>query len=475
MKYRSTRGGAPLASAAEAIVRGIAPDGGLYVPCEVPQLCVQEVYGLSYAQAAAKVLGLFLQEYSPDFLLSAAQEVYGPGFCGKAGHVQKVEEGRYVLELWHGPTCAFKDYALQLMPRLLVEAKRMLGDTRTTEILVATSGDTGKAALAGFAGLPGIQIAVFYPSHGTSEIQRLQMATQEGENVAVYAIRGNFDDAQAGVKRAFASEELREWMAAHGRALSSANSINWGRLVPQIVYYFYSYAQLVQAGELRDGAEVDFCVPTGNFGDILAGWYAKQMGLPVGRLICASNQNDVLTQFLSTGVYDAKRPFYKTSSPSMDILVSSNLERLLYHVTQDAGQVAVWMQALAQAGRYEVPQAVLDFQSGAMLNQLKSQASMYGIDSATFLQAMGVASEEAFLEQYAEDIKSSATQLLIIQAIAEDAKLKADDAALAKYFSDNMGTEDYSTYEEHFGRPYVSMVVLSELANNYLMDNAVNA
>lgn len=359
MKYRSTRGGAPLASAAEAIVRGIAPDGGLYVPCEVPPLCVQEVYGLSYAQAAAKVLGLFLQEYSPDFLLSAAQEVYGPGFCGKAGHVQKVEEGRYVLELWHGPTCAFKDYALQLMPRLLVEAKRMLGDTRTTEILVATSGDTGKAALAGFAGLPGIQIAVFYPSHGTSEIQRLQMATQEGENVAVYAIRGNFDDAQAGVKRAFASEELREWMAAHGRALSSANSINWGRLVPQIVYYFYSYAQLVQAGELRDGAEVDFCVPTGNFGDILAGWYAKQMGLPVGRLICASNQNDVLTQFLSTGVYDAKRPFYKTSSPSMDILVSSNLERLLYHVTQDAGQVAVWMQALAQAGRYEVPQAVL--------------------------------------------------------------------------------------------------------------------
>ena len=177
--------------------------------------------------------------------------------------------------------------------------------------------------------------------------------------MAVYAIRGNFDDAQAGVKRAFASEELREWMAAHGRALSSANSINWGRLVPQIVYYFYSYAQLVQAGELRDGAEVDFCVPTGNFGDILAGWYAKQMGLPVGRLICASNQNDVLTQFLSTGVYDAKRPFYKTSSPSMDILVSSNLERLLYHVTQDAGQVAGWMQALAQAGRYEVPQAVL--------------------------------------------------------------------------------------------------------------------
>ena len=224
---------------------------------------------------------------------------------------------------------------------------------------MATSGDTGKAALAGFAGLPGIKIAVFYPSHGTSEVQRLQMVTQEGENVAVYAIRGNFDDAQTGVKRAFASEELRGWLAARQTALSSANSINWGRLVPQIVYYFYCYAQLVQAGKVPDGAAVDFCVPTGNFGDILAGWYAKQMGLPVGRLVCASNRNDVLTQFLSTGVYDAKRPFYKTSSPSMDILVSSNLERLLYHITQDGSRVSGWMQTLAQAGRYEVPQAVL--------------------------------------------------------------------------------------------------------------------
>ena len=359
MKYRSTRGSAPLAGAAEAIVRGIAPDGGLYVPCKIPSLRAQEVYGLSYAQTAAKVLGLFLEEYAPEFLLGAAQEVYGTGFAGRAGYVRPVEEGLYALELWHGPTCAFKDYALQLMPRLLVEAKRILGDTRTTEILVATSGDTGKAALAGFAGLPGIKIAVFYPSHGTSEVQRLQMVTQEGENVAVYAIRGNFDDAQTGVKRAFASEELRGWLAAHQTALSSANSINWGRLVPQIVYYFYCYAQLVQAGKVPDGTAVDFCVPTGNFGDILAGWYAKQMGLPVGRLVCASNRNDVLTQFLSTGVYDAKRPFYKTSSPSMDILVSSNLERLLYHVTQDSGKVSGWMQALAQAGRYEVPQAVL--------------------------------------------------------------------------------------------------------------------
>ena len=359
MKYGSTRGAAPLVGAAEAIVRGLAPDGGLYVPCEIPQLTAQQVYGLSYAQTAQKVLGLFLEEYSPDFLCTAAHDVYDARFDGKAGYVTQVEEGRYALELWHGPTCAFKDYALQLMPRLLVEAKRILGDKRTTEILVATSGDTGKAALAGYAGLPGVKIAVFYPSHGTSEVQRLQMATQEGDNVAVYAVRGNFDDAQTSVKRAFASADLREWMSTRDISLSSANSINWGRLVPQIVYYFYSYAQLVEQKKIAPGSTVDFCVPTGNFGDILAGWYAKQMGLPVGKLICASNRNDVLTEFLSTGHYDARRPFYKTTSPSMDILVSSNLERLLFHVTGSGAQTVQWMEQLAASGSYTVPPDVL--------------------------------------------------------------------------------------------------------------------
>lgn len=359
MKYGSTRGTAPLVGAAEAIVRGIAPDGGLYVPCEIPSLAPQQVCGLSYAQTAQKVLGLFLEEYSPEFLRAAAREVYDTRFEGKAGYLTPVEGGRYALELWHGPTCAFKDYALQLMPRLLVEAKRILGDTRTTEILVATSGDTGKAALEGYAGLPGVKIAVFYPCHGTSEVQRLQMATQEGENVAVYAVQGNFDDAQTSVKQAFASEALREWMAARNISLSSANSINWGRLVPQIVYYFYSYAQLVEQKKVSLGDAVDFCVPTGNFGDILAGWYAKQMGLPVGKLICASNRNDVLTEFLSTGRYNARRPFYKTTSPSMDILVSSNLERLLFHITGSGAQTAQWMEQLAASGGYTVPQGVL--------------------------------------------------------------------------------------------------------------------
>lgn len=359
MQFQSTRDPNTIVSSSEAILRGLAPDGGLFVPTAFPKAELEDWKSLSYPELAQKVLAGFLTDYDPAFLGEAAAATYGDAFAGKAGYVQKVHDGLYSLELWHGPTCAFKDYALQLMPKLLVQAKKNLGRTETTRILVATSGDTGKAALAGYAGLPGIEIEVFYPDAGTSEIQRLQMATQAGDNVSVYAVNGNFDDAQTGVKRVFGDASVAEELEKRNICLSSANSINWGRLVPQIVYYFYSYAQLVQAGELRDGAEVDFCVPTGNFGDILAGWYAKQMGLPVRRLICASNQNDVLTQFLSTGVYDAKRPFYKTSSPSMDILVSSNLERLLYHVTQDAGQVAGWMQALAQAGRYEVPQAVL--------------------------------------------------------------------------------------------------------------------
>lgn len=359
MEYTSTRSSALRASGAEAIVQGLAPDGGLFVPREFPQIDYRTLAEKPYPQAAAQIVGAFLPEYSADFLRAAAGEAYA-SFGSKAGALRPVEPGFSALELWHGPTSAFKDYALQLMPKLLVEGKRLLGRTETTKILVATSGDTGKAALAGYAGLPGIKIAVFYPDHGTSEVQRLQMATQAGDNVAVFAVRGNFDDAQTGVKRAFGSKELAAALAARQERLSSANSINWGRLVPQIVYYFTAYNQSVRCGAVRDGEPVDFCVPTGNFGDILAGYYAKCMGLPVGKLLCASNQNDVLTQFLRTGVYDARRPFYKTASPSMDILVSSNLERLLYHVTEDAAQVAAWMGELAQNGWYQVPAPIME-------------------------------------------------------------------------------------------------------------------
>ena len=354
MDYQSTRGGACGVSASEAIVRGLAPDGGLYVPQSFPKADLQAWKNLSYPQLAEKVVGSFLTDYEPAFLSQATEATYGAAFAGKAGHVEKVHDGMYSLELWHGPTCAFKDYALQLMPKLLLQGKKNLGRTETTRILVATSGDTGKAALAGYAGLEGIEISVFYPNAGTSEIQRLQMATQQGENVHVYAVDGNFDDAQTGVKKVFADTSVAEALEQRGIRLSSANSINWGRLVPQIVYYFYTYFRLAENGAVAWGEPVDFCVPTGNFGDILAGYYAKRMGLPVGRLVCASNENNVLTDFIRTGTYDARREFHKTASPSMDILISSNLERLLYHVSGSAEKVAAWMKDLNEQGYYTV-------------------------------------------------------------------------------------------------------------------------
>lgn len=354
MQYFSTRDSELRVSAQEAIVRGLAPQSGLFVPETFPKANLEGWKNLSYPELAEKVLAGFLTDYSADFLHNATAATYGAAFDGKAGRTVKVREGLYSLELWHGPTCAFKDYALQLMPKLLVEAKKNLDRTEKTLILVATSGDTGKAALDGYHDIPGVEIAVFFPTGGTSEIQRLQMVTQEGENVAVYAVRGNFDDAQTGVKKVFGDPAIAAELAKRNIRLSSANSINWGRLVPQIVYYFAAYAQLLKAGKVRFGDKVDFCVPTGNFGDILAGYYAKQMGLPVGRLICASNENNVLTDFLTTGTYTAKREFFKTTSPSMDILVSSNLERLLYHVTGSDAEVAGLMKSLSETGSYTV-------------------------------------------------------------------------------------------------------------------------
>lgn len=359
MQFFSTRDQSRKVTASEAIAQGLSQEGGLFVPESFPQVDVQALCGLDYPTLAAEILKQYLTDYSPEFLTSATQQSYGSAFGGKAGAMAPVCPGTWALELWHGPTCAFKDYALQLMPKLLVEAKRNLGRTEQTRILVATSGDTGKAALDGYHDVPGVDISVFYPTGGTSEIQRLQMATQEGANVAVYAVQGNFDDAQTGVKKVFGDPAVAAALAEKGVRLSSANSINWGRLVPQIVYYFAAYGQLLRAGEISFGDPVDFCVPTGNFGDILAGYYAKRMGLPVGMLICASNENNVLTDFLSTGCYAARRTFYKTTSPSMDILVSSNLERLLYHITGSDTAVAGWMQSLNETGSYTVDKDTL--------------------------------------------------------------------------------------------------------------------
>ena len=357
MKYVSTRDGSRGVTASQAIIRGIAPDGGLYVPETIPAVdmdFIRRLAALPYRQRAVEVLSLYLDEFSREELEAIAEASYGDNFDHPdIAPLHVLDDETAYLELWHGPTSAFKDMALQIMPRLLTASLRKNGEQRTVSILVATSGDTGKAALEGFKDVPGTRIMVFYPRDGVSQVQKLQMATQEGGNVNVVAVEGNFDDAQTGVKKIFADREFEKTLDSRGYFLSSANSINWGRLVPQIAYYFSAYCDMVNAGKLEMGEKLDFCVPTGNFGNILAGWYAKQMGLPVGRFICASNDNNVLTDFIATGVYDKNRPFHLTSSPSMDILVSSNLERLLYCLSGDAAQVRDMMEKLSSQGRYD--------------------------------------------------------------------------------------------------------------------------
>ena len=356
MDYFSTRGASERVSSAAAILKGLASDGGLFVPASFPQMTLAEIEALvplSYEERAVRILRLFLTDYTEAELRGCVERAYGRTFDDvRRAPVRTVGELE-VLELWHGPTSAFKDMALQLLPQLMSTARVKEGERDTILILVATSGDTGKAALEGFADAAGIRIMVFYPDGGVSPVQRLQMVTQMGANVSVVAVRGNFDDAQRGVKEIFGDAAMAEELAALRTKLSSANSINWGRLVPQIVYYFSAYADLLGERGIAAGDAVNFTVPTGNFGNILAGYYAKRMGLPVGKLVCASNANNVLTDFLQTGIYDRKRDFYQTMSPSMDILVSSNLERLLYHLTEDTAQVAAWMQELAGVGKYD--------------------------------------------------------------------------------------------------------------------------
>ena len=356
MDYFSTRGASERVSSAAAILKGLASDGGLFVPASFPQMTLAEIEALvplSYEERAVRILRLFLTDYTEAELRGCVERAYGRTFDDvRRAPVRTVGELE-VLELWHGPTSAFKDMALQLLPQLMSTARVKEGERDTILILVATSGDTGKAALEGFADTEGIRIMVFYPDGGVSPVQRLQMVTQTGANVSVVAVRGNFDDAQRGVKEIFGDAAMAEELADIHTKLSSANSLNWGRLVPQIVYYFSAYADLLGERSIAAGDAVNFTVPTGNFGNILAGYYAKRMGLPVGKLVCASNANNVLTDFLQTGIYDRKRDFYQTLSPSMDILVSSNLERLLYHLTEDTAQVAAWMQELAGVGKYD--------------------------------------------------------------------------------------------------------------------------
>ena len=360
--YNSTRSNGTPVKASEAILKGLSDDGGLFVPDRIPALdkSLKELSGLTYKEVAYEVMKLFLTDFTEEELKQCINNAYDSKFDTEVIAPLVEAEGAYYLELFHGATIAFKDMALSILPHLLITSAKKNQVKNEIVILTATSGDTGKAALAGFAGVKGTKIIVFYPKHGVSPIQEKQMVTQKGDNTCVIGITGNFDDAQSAVKRIFADKELAECLEAAGTVLSSANSINVGRLVPQVVYYFAAYAQLLRAGAIEAGDAVEFCVPTGNFGDILAGYYAKRMGLPVAKLVVASDKNNVLADFLTTGVYDRNRPFFTTISPSMDILISSNLERMLYFLSDgDCELVAGLMEQLAQTGRYEVPAELL--------------------------------------------------------------------------------------------------------------------
>ena len=384
MNYYSTRS-LTETTAAGAIAQGLAPDGGLFVPMEIPQLTAADLEALckmDYRRRAVNVMARYLPEFSAGELEAFARAAYGENFDVSAiAPVHALDDRTSFLELWHGPTCAFKDMALQMLPHLLTASLKKTGEQRQVCILVATSGDTGKAALQGFADVPGTKIMVFYPDGGVSDVQRLQMVTQQGNNVGVCAVQGNFDDAQTGVKQIFGNADIAAQLSAKGWFLSSANSINWGRLLPQIVYYISAYCDEVNAGRIRMGERLNFVVPTGNFGNILAGWYAKQMGLPVNRFVCASNENNVLTDFIRTGTYNKNRPFHVTASPSMDILVSSNLERLLFTLSGSAPETDGYMKALREAGQYTV--------SRELLGKLQSEFSCGFCDDTRTRAAIG--------------------------------------------------------------------------------------
>lgn len=357
IKYRSSRGSENYLTSGQAIIKGIAEDRGLYVPERIPKLPLtpDELALMPYKDVAFHVIKAFFDDYTDDELRACVDGAYDGKF--EAEDVVPVVHagGADFLELYHGRTAAFKDMALAILPYLLTTAMRREHEDKKVCILTATSGDTGKAALEGFADVPGTEIIVFFPNKGVSEVQERQMVSQKGENTHVFAINGNFDDAQTGVKKIFADPGMERDLAAAGVRLSSANSINIGRLVPQVAYYVYAYTRLVKRGQIKSGDKVNIVVPTGNFGNILAAYYAGEMGIPVNRFICASNKNKVLTDFINTGVYDANREFYLTNSPSMDILVSSNLERLLYHLSgNDGAEVARLMDALDKDRRYEV-------------------------------------------------------------------------------------------------------------------------
>ena len=435
MMYQSTRDASHKKyTAAEVIKMGLAPDGGLFIPESIPALTAEEIAALckeSYPVRAARILGKFLTDYTYEELLSDCEAAYAESsFPGGAAPLVHVHDSIYSLELWHGPTAAFKDMALQIMPRLLSRAIVKTGETRDALILVATSGDTGKAALEGYKDIDRIRIMVFYPVDGVSRVQKLQMATQTGGNVNVCAIRGNFDDAQTGVKKIFGDAEMAEKLAAKGYVLSSANSINWGRLAPQIVYYVSAYCDLLNQGALTMGETMDVCVPTGNFGNIFAGYIAKLMGLPVRHFVCASNKNNILTDFLRTGTYDRNRDFHLTMSPSMDILISSNLERLLCF-TAGEERTAAYMESLKKDGAYtvdaDVIAAINENFSGYFADEAATAATIKAyFEGYNYLADTHTAVALASAEQYIVTLDAADIRPMVVDSTASPYKFAAD-------------------------------------------------
>ena len=464
--YKSTRGKEETVTASMAILKGLSEDGGLFVPTEIPKLDVsmEKLAQMSYQETAYEVMKRFLTDFTEEELKNCINNAYDDKFDTKEIAPLHEADGAYFLELYHGATIAFKDMALSILPHLMTTAAKKNQVKNEIVILTATSGDTGKAAMAGFANVPGTKIIVFYPKHGVSPIQEKQMVTQKGNNTYVVGITGNFDDAQTAVKKMFNDKELEAELDQAGYQFSSANSINIGRLVPQIVYYVYAYASLVRQCKIKDGQEINVVVPTGNFGNILAAYYAKQMGLPVHKLICASNDNKVLYDFFRTGTYDRKRDFILTTSPSMDILISSNLERLIYRLTgEDAEKCAELMQALSDGGEYTITEdmkkGLADFYGNYCSEEETKEAIHATYKSSDYVIDPHTAVAAGVYKKYLADtddhtptvIASTASPYKftrsVMNAVAENTE-DMDDFALADRLSEISGVKVPKAVEE---------------------------
>jgi threonine synthase len=457
--YSSTRGAKGQIPASLAVLRGLAPDGGLYVPDHIPHLekSLRELSALEYREVAYEVMKLLLTDYTEEELKYCISHAYDSKFDTEEIAPMAEADGAFYLELYHGATIAFKDMALSILPYLMTTAAKKNNVKNEIVILTATSGDTGKAALAGFADVPGTRIIVFYPKHGVSPIQEQQMVTQKGDNTCVIGIEGNFDDAQTGVKKIFTDTELAKELDAKGFQFSSANSINIGRLVPQIVYYVFAYTRLLKEGRIADGDAINVVVPTGNFGNILAAYYAKNMGVPIAKLICASNSNKVLFDFFKSGEYDRNRDFVLTASPSMDILISSNLERLIYHIAGDnAEKDAEYMGQLSSTGKYEITDdmraKLADFFGGFATEEETFETIKKVFDKTGYLMDTHTAVASAVYSKYVEEtgdktltvIASTASPFKFTRSVmnalgkGDDSK---DDFALADELSAVSGVE----------------------------------